>query len=286
MNYRPVLPQLFPSLAVWIPRASLSFTTPLACRYVLLVNIVWFHVKLFLPAFSSAWFSWPGASRERQVVVWAVSLHGLGERGAIPWPRGRPGGPACRFQLGLAPRSEGPGPCKVPKEPPAASPHARALCHRGSPSRGRGQISPPSEHEPDGQPGGNPGRSRAAYPRPGGDQGQEDGSENPQGQPQGPAVPDTSRHKQQHASRAHPRRVRAGGASGAGGCGRPGHQVGVCLRPSPGRTQRGVGGGSGGVGGRVPAAGPVGVGRGGDAPPGGADLFVGQVRPGLASSVR
>ena len=57
-------------------------------------------------------------------------------------------------------------------------------------------------------------------------------------------------------------------------------QVGVGLRASPRGTQLGVGGRRRGVPGQVTAVGAVGVGGGGNSPPGGPDLLIGQVRAG------
>ena len=126
MNYRPVLLSPLAGPAVWAPRVLPSFLILLTCCYVLPVAIAWFHVKPFLPAFSWCWFSWPCASRERQVVVWAVSLHGLGERGAVPWPRGRPGVLACRFCSAWSPALRGPDHARclknrLPRPSPRAS---------------------------------------------------------------------------------------------------------------------------------------------------------------------
>src|SRR5213595_2448049 len=54
-------------------------------------------------------------------------------------------------------------------------------------------------------------------------------------------------------------------------------EVGVGLGAAPGGAQFGVGSRGGGVPGQVAAVGPVRVGGGGDPPPGGADVLVGQV---------
>jgi hypothetical protein len=57
-------------------------------------------------------------------------------------------------------------------------------------------------------------------------------------------------------------------------------QIGQCLGPAETGADGGVGGGSSGEPGGIPAVGPVRVGRRGDPPPCGPDLVVGEPGPG------
>ena len=188
--------------------------------------------------------------------------------------------PGLPLWLGLAPRSEGPGPCQVGKESPAAP-----LCAHPVPSGFTVLVAgrdPPARSATThtASPAATPAAAGPPAPDWAAITARSDGGEDAQREPQRPAVPDTRRDQQQAADSPRAGRGRAwtGPASGRrrAGC----HQVGVCLGASPRGPQGGVGGGGGGVGGRVAAAGPVGVGRGGDGPPRGADLLIGQVGAG------
>ena len=192
---------------------------------------------------------------------------GRGGPGSLAAARDLSGG-ACRRGSPRDARSR-----EVAKKSPAA--HLAPLL----PARWRGQVPAPGEAEPD-----RPGRSRwpgrMAVPA-----------------ADGPPAATARAAARARASRCQgrPCRIRAGtsraarrrrppgetGSDDRGGDIRlVGGQVGVCLRPAPRGAELRVGGRGGGVPSHVPAVWAVRVGSGGDRPPGGADLLIGQVRAG------
>jgi cytochrome P450 len=153
------------------------------------------------------------------------------------------------------------------------------------PFRRRSQVLAPGQHEPPGQ-AEHIGRGRRGP----GDQvqhhqgqGRSDGTADQQAQRAAAANPrrDLGRSDQQ-PPRRHRRRPGVGGHRRQRRGVRSGllHEVGVGLAAGPRGAQLGVGGRRGRVPGQVAAVGPVGVGGGGDRPPGRADLLVAQVGPG------